>query len=405
MKFIILQDIPYRRPEGALAQYHGAIWAEELRRRGHEATKMVIGDPNAISPKSPLLSLSTSEQRRDPAFWREQDADCVLFYAGPSVGCVDVVRAIKKGSPRTKVVSRIEAYWAPRKQTPRSLVRAFRECYANKRHCPTERFDFEKRAILPALLRTVAATSRLWLRPSGNALIQLVEASDRTTFFFPRLVEETKKFLRESNRPDLLDRIVWSGYPVRPEFRPPEPGGKQPGSVISIANWRHFKDPELTADATSIVLRNDPQASFTVIGQKSDRVANRILASVPDAAPRLHSFDHVDNWRIPELLARAQVFLLCSYREGIPSVLSEALCCGCSLALSAGPAVGAFRDYLDHEDGTQAASRRPRDMADAVLSELAQWRLNNRNSFDISKRWSGTIVSSLCDELIQFVQP
>ena len=94
MKFIILQDIPYRSPEGSLAQYHGIIWAEELRARGHEAVKMVIGDPAEVKPECPLLSVSTIEQRYDSTFWHAQDADCVLYYCGPNKSSLDVIRAI-----------------------------------------------------------------------------------------------------------------------------------------------------------------------------------------------------------------------------------------------------------------------------------------------------------------------
>ncbi len=397
MKFIILQDIPYRKPEGALAQYHGAIWAEELRRRGHEATKMVVGDPATITPESSLLSLSTFEQRRNPFFWRGQKADCVLYYANPSKECNRVVRAIKEGSQATRVISRIEAMWAPEQWTVGSACKALVRHYVEARHCPTERFDREKRPIIPSLLRSIARESRRLLRNPAQDYLALAEASDVTTFFFPRLVEEAKRWLTSHGHPDLAERVQWAGYPVRPEFHPVPDGSKVAGSVISVANWRHFKDPELTADAMVIVLRSNPNASYTVIGQKSERVANRILAAVPEAASRIQVFDHIDNWKIPGLLASSQVFLLCSYREGIPSVLSEALCCGCSLALSTGPAVDAFKDYLTFGDGTQACSRRPVDMADAVLHELEAWRNGNRSN--TGGNWEKSLVSTLCNQV------
>ena len=45
---------------------------------------MVIGDPAMVKPDCPLLSVSTREQRHDPKFWKEQNADCVLYYCGPN---------------------------------------------------------------------------------------------------------------------------------------------------------------------------------------------------------------------------------------------------------------------------------------------------------------------------------
>ena len=401
MKFIILQDIPYRTPEGALMQYHGAIWAEELRRRGHKATKMVVGDPATFTPESPLLSLSTIAQRQDSGFWSSQKTDCVLYYANPSKDCVRVVRAIKEGSPTTKVVSRIEAFWSPERRTIRSTCESLARHYIEARHCPTELFDQETRPVFPALLRTIAGEAKRLLHNPAKEYLALAEASDITTFFFPRLVDEAQRWLKNHNRDDLAEQVRWAGYPVRPEFHPAPGGSKVPGSVISVANWRHFKDPELTADAMAIVLRNDPNAIYTVIGQKSERVSNRILAAIPEAASRVHAFDHIDNCKIPELLASSQVLLLCSRREGIPSVLSEALCCGCSLALSTGLAVGAFKDYLAFGDGTQARSRCPSDMADAVLRELEEWRKRSRNCTD--ENWKRSSVSALCEQMESWV--
>ena len=399
MKFIILQDVPYRRPEGALAQYHGAIWAEELRRRGHEATKMVLGDPHAFVPESPLLSMSTNAQRVDPSFWNNVKADCVLYYANPSTDCVRVVKAIKKGSPATLVISRIEAFWAP---TPWPLRRArasFVRRYIEARHCPTERFDFEKRSVPAALARTFAGTIRSLLDSSLKNIVSIVETSDRTTFFFPRLVEEARDFFRLMGRTDLARKIEWCGYPVRSQFQPPPHGKKESGSVISIANWRHVKDPELTADAMVIALRKNRQASYLVVGERSDRVADRIRTTAPDIASRIKAFEHVDNRELPGLLAKSQVFLLCSFKEGISSVLSEALCCGCSLALATGPAVGVFQDYLTSGIGTQSSSRSAADMARATLVELEAWRNGMRNALSISQKWDCTHVSSLCSTL------
>lgn len=402
MKFIILQDIHYRRPEGALAQYHGAIWAEELRRRGHEATKMVVGDPATTAPESPLLSLSTARQRIDPSFWRDQRADCVLYYANPSADCVRVVRAIKSGSPATRVVSRIEAFWTPERWSVRRACNGFARRYVEARHCPTERFDRETWAVLPAVLRAAAGEAKRMLRNPAEEFLRLADASDATTFFFPKLVDEAKSFLNGRGRPDLAAKVRWAGYPVRPEFQPPANGVKRAHSVISVANWRHFKDPELTADAMALVLSKVPDATFTVVGERSDRVADRIAAACPEVASRVRAFAHADNWALPAWLSESQVFLMCSIREGIPSVLSEALCCGCSLALSTGPAVGSFREYLAGGTGSQAVSRSPEDMAAAVLSEFRLWDCGTRNSDALARQGARSHISALCNGLLSF---
>lgn len=401
MNVIILQDIPYRHPEGALAQYHGIIWAEELRRKGHEATKMVIGDPTVVKPECPLLSVATEAQRRDPAFWRDLDADCVLYYCGPNEGSFRILEAIKKGSPHTKVIARIESLDAPTRKSSWRTLQQIPGRYVVNRHCPTELFSHEKSSVFAAALRTSAQTIRDFIRPNRELWTEVADAVDAITFFFPRLVDQAQDYFRSCGRNDLAKKVRWCGYPVRPEFRPAPKGEKSPASVISIANWRHVKDPELTADAMAVVLQQNPRASYTVIGIQSERVANRLIAAVPEAAPRIHAYEHIDNWKLPGFLASTQVFLLCSHKEGIPSVLSEAFCSGCSLALAPSPACGAFKDYVACGDGTLAASRRPGDVADAIQTELALWDSGKRTADAISAKWEHTTVAALCDELIQ----
>ena len=223
------------------------------------------------------------------------------------------------------------------------------------------------------------------------------------TFFFPSLVRKAAAFMSEHGRGDLVPKLKHAGYPVRPEFRPAPDGSKTPCSVVSVANWRHVKDPELTADAMSIALENNPDATYSVIGMESDRVARRIIGNAPSVAGRVQSFEHIDNWKIPEFFASAQVFLQCSYKEGIPSVLSEALCCGCSLALAPSPACGAFSDYASNGCGTVAKSRSAHDVADAVSREFEAWRTGARTPSTLADKWNGTRVSSLCDSLIELV--
>lgn len=402
MKIVILQPVAYRFPEGVMPQYHGAIWAEELQRRGHDATKMVVGDPATTTPVSPLLSLSTMSQRFDPDFWRILGADIVLSYGGFAPIDLRIARAVKTGSPNTQFVARMEALLSPRKRSIRASLAGFPAYYVAARHCPTESFVRQKAPVVPALLRAAAKTARsIFANPAGEFL-RLAETADAVTLFFPRLVEEAQSYLRSMGRDDLVRKVHWAGYPVRSEFALSPDRRKRPGQVVSVANWRHVKDPELTADAMAIVLRECPDATYTVVGERSYHVAKRILARFPDAESRVRVMEHVDNHQLPEWMAGSEVFLLCSHKEGIPSVLSEALCCGCSLALAPSPAVGAFRDYLRDGDGTLARSRRPRDMANAIRCELDLWKRKQRNADEIAGRWDRTRVTSLCDDLLGF---
>ena len=218
MKIVILQPVHYRHPEGALAQYHGAIWAEELRRRGHNATKMVLGDPLVSTPDSPLLSLSTMRQRLDPDFWRELGVDIVLSYGGFAATDLRLAHAVKTGSPNTRLIARIEGLLSPRRRSLRSSLVEFPARYVAARHCPTESFSKEKAPVVKAFFRAFAQTARSLVANPAGSFLGLAETADAVTLFFPRLMEETKSFLRFEGRADLVPKIYCAGYPVRSDF-------------------------------------------------------------------------------------------------------------------------------------------------------------------------------------------
>ena len=400
MKFIILQDLPYSLPEGPLAQYHGIIWAEELVRRGHEATKMVIGNPDIIKPVCPLLSVSTSKQRTNPAFWRNQRPDFVLYYAPFNKIGIQTLGAIREGWPSAFIVARHQGVFGFPQKTPRVIVDVLRYHFVQRRHCPTEGYEKQQSprtfAAIYALVKTVLG----FFSFDKRLLVQMAELSDKVTFQTENCVADAKRLLRSS--PDLADKIDVMGYPIRKSFGV-DPKGKTSKSVISIANWRHFKDPELTADAMALVLSRDPEVTYTIVGRDSNRVADRLLTQCPNAKNNVRVFAQIPNSELPELLSTQQVFLACSWREGYCVALSEALASGCSLVCTSGAALRGFREHVEKGTGIQAKRRTPEAVARCVLNELSEWEKGTRMAGEISeRRIRMERVDYLCDRLVSF---
>ena len=404
MKIAILRDNLYSPDEEAWLSINGAVFLEEFRRRNHDAFKLMIDDTGVVVPKSPFLRVSSRLDRISPTFWKELSPDIVLYYGSQSPFCIRTLEAIRSGAPPAFSIFRVEGFLFPERLTPALFWRRFRRNYVCLRHCPTEGWGFEERAPISAFARALAKSVRAFIFSSEAFLLQVARHTDVMTFFFPRLVDEWKAWFHAKGYPHFAEKCKWSGTPVRPSFHPLHEGTKKKASVISIAKWRHFTAPELTAAAMALVLRERPEVSFTIIGTRSDRVSVPLLAAAPETAPRVHVLEYLGNGQLPVFLAENEVFLSCSWREGIPGALSEALCCGCSLALASGPGVESFRDFVSGGDGTQAQERSPRAMADAVERELDLWKSGRRTASTIASKWESTHIGPQCDRLLEWMK-
>jgi glycosyltransferase involved in cell wall biosynthesis len=401
-KAVFVQSIPYSPLEGRLAQYHGAIFAEKLREWGVDATKMVVGNPTKQIPTSPLLSISSPKQRVSPEFWREQAYDLVVLYGSEDIRNIPMMRAIKQGSPKTVLILKIHSAYGPFVQNFNGILKNMCVTYAKTRygHWARGKDGAIPGSIVISLLKTMLQVIRMSSPLYKYDLLRVYEASDFFSFENMYVVEQAKNFFQYNKRPDLASKIVWLGYPVRDQFASiTEQTTKKAASIISVANWKYSKDILLHAAAIALILQTNPKVHFTVIGANSRNLYDRIIKLVPDAAPQITQIEEVSNKDLPGYLLAAQVFMLCSFSEGNCSAVLEALCSGCSAALSSGIAVPCFKEFVEHDCGTQAASRSPTDMAAAVIKELSAWESGGRDPLAIKDRWSKTLVSNLCKHI------
>lgn len=403
-KAIILQNNPYRLPENRLAEYHGAIFAEEFRRHGVDATKMVLGDPEKDKPISPLLSVSSMNQRLSTKWWQSQAADLVIFYGGQDVKNIPVMRAIKEGLPNSKLILKMDAAYGPLTHSVTDIKKSIAAIYTKTRH---GHWKHGKDGAIPGSFATAAATALIKTALSQTPrsikkILSLFERADFVSYENASALTEAQHYCISHNRSDLATKIIWVGYPVRRTYLEPRPKiARKPASIISIANWKHAKDLGLHAAALAEVFRRHSTARFTLIGNNSSQLLDMIVSTLPSAAGRIEQINEISNQSLPDYLFRSQVFMLCSFSEGICSAVIEALCAGCSAALSTGIGVPCFTEFVADDCGTQANTRSVADMANAVLSELDLWKLKKRDPNHIRQIWSRTLVPNLCEHICE----
>lgn len=395
-----MQSIPYSRDEKRLAQYHGAIFAETLQTMGVDACKMVLGDPAQDQPESPLLDVSSVRHRISPDFWAHHGFDLVVVYGGENTRNLPMLKAIKNGSPETILVLKMDSANGPFRRIPTDLARAVKIAYLKDRHGHVRNHVHDSNAPHAAAIKAFFKLIRLLSPAYSNQVRRLFEVPDFISYESRLALDEARLWLKSNRLESLGTKLIWLGYPVRDEFaKINDHTCRKPKSIISVANWTHAKDLVLHAKSLAIVLRTNPAAIFTLVGANSNKLYDLIINEFPAAAPRIRRIEEVLNTELPELLQTSNVFMLCSFTEGYCSVVAEALCSGCSVALSTGPAVPCFKEFSANHCGTQARSRRPEDMAEAVLNEIAAWENGLRDPVAIQARWSKTLVSNLCSRL------
>lgn len=396
-KAVFLQNNKYVLPENRLAEYHGAIFAEEFQKMRVSATKMVLGDPNKDKPISELLSVSSMEQRLSPIWWKEQDYDLIVFYCGPNIKNIPVVEAIKRGSPKSVLILKMDAAYGPFIPNFKSFSKTISILYTKDRHGHVTQDGHGSAPALIALARALYRTIKYYLPAYQKQLIRLFELPNFVSYENTSALIEAKKWLESSGRPELEKKVIWLGYPVREIFDTLNSYSiqRKSGAIISVANWKHAKDLNLHARAMAEIFKRNDKATFKIIGANSVDLYKKIIQLMAEAENRIERIDEVSNKDLPRHLQEAQVFMLCSFTEGICSAVLEALCSGCSAALSCGVGVPCFTEFVAEQCGTQAISRNPRDMANAVLNELELWQRGIRDSTHISETWSKTLVSNL----------
>jgi glycosyltransferase involved in cell wall biosynthesis len=97
-------------------------------------------------------------------------------------------------------------------------------------------------------------------------------------------------------------------------------------NVVVVANLRPEKGHDLLIDAAKTVLQSFPDATFTIVGNGSEREAlvARVKAHGIEHAVRF--LGHQDN--VPARLAEADIFVLPSRSEAFPNAVLEAMASG-----------------------------------------------------------------------------
>lgn len=124
------------------------------------------------------------------------------------------------------------------------------------------------------------------------------------------------------------------------------------------------KAPDILIKAFSLVLKKNPKAKLTVVGDGREKERLMNLAKTLGAQDAVDFVGHLASSElVREKLLENDYFALPSRGEGLPRAMIEAMACGC---LCVGSNIGGIRELIDHD--WIAKVNDPQDLAQKMLS-------------------------------------
>ncbi len=207
-------------------------------------------------------------------------------------------------------------------------------------------FVFSSATLKARLLRPLVVGAFRRLLGAGNSLLILQNPDDRQMLIDGGMIGRERTRL-----------IRGSGVDIGSFMPTPEPGG----TPVVMLPSRMLRDKGVMefVEAARLLRARGVAARFILVGDSDSENS----AAIPDAQLEAWHEDGVIEWwgrceDMPEVLARAHIVCLPSYREGLPKVLLEAAACGRALVATDVP--GCREIVIDGDNGLLAP---PRDVA------------------------------------------
>lgn len=260
------------------------------------------------------------------------------------------------------------------------FARLVRRCRPTVVHTRTIRADLVGRLATPFGVPVINNLVNLYPDDStalhGRLAGQVLTGVVRTTRRAARLLVANANAVAENARetfgaPDDRVRVIYDGIDLT-RWRAAAPAdlsavgvGSSDPVAATVARLHPQKGLEDLVAAAAL-LRNEPSLHFVVVGDGPDHAALQRAIDSADLADRLHLLGHRDD--VAAVLARADVFVLPSRFEGLPSAIIEAMAAGLPVVATD---VGGVRELVDHgRTGWLVPAASPVALADAIRTAL-----------------------------------
>lgn len=209
---------------------------------------------------------------------------------------------------------------------------------------------------------------------------QLQEAYDYERYVFSKVTHNMPSTLDlaeaiAKRQPAAVGKITVVSFHVDCDLFKPIKSEKR-YDLVYVGYLYRIKNLEATLEAVERT-----GATIAIIGESSvdaegnpqePEVAERLKARFGDLYGRIHWLGRMPNEDLPAYINQAKALILCSYSEGLPRVMLEALACGIPVI---GSKVGGLASTLRHEETGYLCETDVDSIAHAIETVLSQPRL------------------------------
>ena len=172
--------------------------------------------------------------------------------------------------------------------------------------------------------------------------------------------------------------------------------------ILFVGTLRPIKGVIYLIEAMGIIRQSIPDVRLLIVGDGEDRDKLKEIVDKSDLKECIHFVGKIQNEKIPEYMAKSDIFILPSLSEGLPVVILEAMASGLPIIATN---VGGLPDIIKNgENGFLIERGKPEEIAEKVSiilkNNILKERMNNNNK-EKSKEYSWEIITKKLEEIYQ----
>jgi len=375
-RWLTCTPVSFVGDESFFARDSGLI-CKGLQELGCQAQAIMPTPAHSKDIQRDLLRVPYS-QLSQPGFWRSLNAHGVVFYGWGLGRYVPIVRAIKAAglflvsnldsSGLMGILNGPAAYWSS----------TWRIATAG---------GVNSQSLLAFFVKFLASLTWSLGKHDLGRVLHLRQA-DIIGAVSPLACKRIRRLCQIYGGEALAKRVRLIPHPVASYM---EYSGqiKRP-EVTVVGRWKPEdwvqKNPWLLAETMRQVFSQNPDCGFTVLGAFGTPVSSLMGRVLGPSAQKVKWLGRRPNREIATAYQASQISFCPSSFESFHIASAEALCCGCSIVGSDLPELPGLAWFAQEPHGRLAAHS-PGPLAEAILSELADWQRGQRCPAQISSIW------------------
>lgn len=382
MKWITCTPIGFHGDEESFFSRDTGSFCRAFQNIGVDCTPVLPleADKNTKLVDAPDLLRTDYKNLKDPKWWKQQNADAVLFYCWANYRYVPISKAIKKAGLKL-VLCQDESGSEPIKRG------ALGDDSPSTRILNSYKNKFKTHRIIQlVLLKFLSFILFIYRFLISSSLTQWgrkkhFQIADLILFPEPR----TLRFQQEQSR-NISSKMGLIGCPIFHTTQYHQENKLD--QIIAIGRWDAArKRPYLLWETIIKASVKLPSTHFFIYGTLSDSFISKYAELTQHQQEHIHLIGSIPHDQLLQQCCSSRIILATSTAEGTHLASAEGLCCGMSVVGPNNPGMDIMKYYASENSGTVASDDSADGLVDALVHEHKLWESGQRNPEQISNTW------------------